>query len=194
MFKKECEIGEGSFGLIYKVKCLQSSVPGPEKGTRILVPSSSPLILGRKKEGAQGGTDPSKKALIAEQMYVMKYMDSSKITEEQTIEAMSEIELMSEFESPYTVQFYDAFFDDTEINIVMEYCHHGDLCSYIKKQNGKYLSDNFIWKVFIHITLGLHYLHAQNIIHRDLKSLNVFLTKDNSAKLGDFGCARKLDA
>ncbi len=94
----------------------------------------------------------------------------------------------------FIVGYVDSFVDETEINIIMELCQHGDLCCYIRKQNGKPLVENFVWKVFIHICLGLHYLHSHDIVHRDLKSLNVFLTKDNSAKIGDLGASRRLDA
>ena len=53
--------------------------------------------------------------------------------------------------------------------------------------------DNFIWKVLIHVCLGIQQMHCRNIIHRDLKSLNVFLTKDKNATIGDLGAARTLN-
>lgn len=52
--------------------------------------------------------------------------------------------------------------------------------------------ENLIWKIFIHIALGIQYLHSLEIIHRDLKSLNIFMIKDGIAKIGDLGCAKKL--
>ena len=100
---------------------------------------------------------------------------------------------MAEIDSHFVVGYYDSFITERNaICILMEYCQHGDLSSSIKKQNGRPFAANFIWKVFIHILLGVNYLHSRNFIHRDLKSLNVFLTKDNSAKLGDFGNIKKI--
>ncbi len=49
----------------------------------------------------------------------------------------------------FIVGYLDSFIDDQQINIIMEYCQHGDLLSYIKKQNGKPFVENFVWKVFI---------------------------------------------
>jgi serine/threonine protein kinase len=36
-------------------------------------------------------------------------------------------------------------------------------------------------------------MHARDVIHRDIKSLNIFLTKDNSARVGDVGASRRVD-
>jgi len=112
---------------------------------------------------------------------------------EVALKQLMEIEMLAEVESPYIVGYYDSFIQDTMINIIMEYCHNGDLESYIQRQNGKALSENIIWKMFIQICLGLYYLHQKNILHRDLKTLNIMLGKDNSAKIGDFGAAKKLE-
>jgi len=109
------------------------------------------------------------------------------MTEEESLSAIEEIEVQGRWNSPYIVRYYDSFIDDkSRINIVMEYCENGDLHSYLNKRQ-KHVSEVTIWRFFVQITLGLHYLHSQDIFHRDLKSLNIFLTKDYSVKIGDLG-------
>ena len=99
---------------------------------------------------------------------------------------------MAEADCMFVVGYCDSFITEQTICIVMQYCEHGDLCSAIKNRKGKPFPNNFLWKVFIHLCMAIHYLHSRNVIHRDIKSLNVFLTKDNSAKLGDFGNIKKI--
>ena len=133
------------------------------------------------------------RSLVMNRDYVIKEVDTAALPSFAAFEAMQEIELLAELDSHFIVGYHDSFIDGTKINIIMEFCQHGDLSTYIKKQNGKRLIENFIWKVFIHICLGIHYLHIKNrIIHRDIKSLNIFLTKDNSAKIGDLGNCQRL--
>ena len=45
---------------------------------------------------------------------------------------------------------------------------------------------------FIQISLGLAYIHSKNILHRDLKPMNIFLKKNNLIKIGDLGVAKML--
>jgi NIMA (never in mitosis gene a)-related kinase len=47
-----------------------------------------------------------------------------------------------------------------------------------------------IWKILIQLIQGLKALHDLNIMHRDLKSANVFLSKDGGAKLGDMNVSK----
>jgi len=129
--------------------------------------------------------------LLKDNFYVIKVIDVAKVPQEIGLEALKEIEMMGGIDSPYIVGYFDSFIDDQKINLVIEYCPNGDLNSVIEKQKllGKPLIDNLIWKIFIHLCLGLQYLHHKNIIHRDLKSLNIFMVKENIAKIGDLGCA-----
>ena len=47
-----------------------------------------------------------------------------------------------------------------------------------------------IWRIFIQLVKGLKALHELKILHRDLKSANVFLFSDGSAKLGDLNVSK----
>lgn len=57
---------------------------------------------------------------------------------------------------------------------------------------GRPLREKLIWKFFIQMCLGLEYLHSKKVLHRDVKTLNMFLTKDDSIRIGDLGVAKVL--
>ena len=47
--------------------------------------------------------------------------------------------------------------------------------------------------LFAQMVLAIQHVHKKKILHRDLKSGNVFLTKAGIVKIGDFGIARELN-
>jgi len=68
----------------------------------------------------------------------------------------------------------------------------GDLCQFIENTAGKLIDEETIWKFFIQICLGIQYLHTRKILHRDMKTANLFLSKDGKLKIGDLGVAKEL--
>jgi NIMA (never in mitosis gene a)-related kinase 1/4/5 len=100
---------------------------------------------------------------------------------------------MAKLNNKYIVRMIESFTSDQKINIIMELCENGDLGLYLKKQMGRQLPETKIWKFFIEMCLGLVYLHSNRILHRDIKTINMFLTKDDSIKIGDLGVAKVLN-
>ena len=96
---------------------------------------------------------------------VIKEIDTSQLRKD--YEALSEINVMAQMNSPYIVKYFDSFITEThKVNIVMEYCEHGDLHKLLRKRKDvleekkhKYLSENRVWSFFIQICVGLYQLH-----------------------------------
>jgi len=110
-------------------------------------------------------------------------------------EAKNEALILKKLNCKFIVKYYESFEENNTFNIVMEYCEKGDLSSLLfklKKKN-KYLKENQIWLFFIQICIGLSYIHYKKILHRDLKTQNIFLNKDLNIKIGDLGIAKILE-
>ena len=127
--------------------------------------------------------------------YVIKQIPLFGLSQKQINDAKLEAKILSSVKSIYIVRYYESFEENSYLNIVMEYCDGGDLSQFIEKnkETKKPLEENLIWNIFLKITIGLASLHKSKILHRDLKSLNIFLTKKNlDIKIGDFGVAKIL--
>ena len=76
----------------------------------------------------------------------------------------------------------------------MEYAKGGDLLklvnNHIRSRNR--VSEEEIWKAIVHILKGLKSLHDKKILHRDIKSANIFITEDGKYKLGDLNVSKVL--
>ncbi len=74
----------------------------------------------------------------------------------------------------------------------MEFADNGDLYQKITnhKKTAIFFEENEIWKIFIQLVKGLKSLHELKILHRDLKSANVFLFSNGLSKLGDLNVSK----
>ena len=95
-------------------------------------------------------------------------------------------------DSKYVIKYYDCFLEDGKLNIVMQYAPNGTLHSRLHAQRGKALPEDKVWQFFIQALLGLRHVHSKKIIHRDVKSLNLFFDQDDNVLVGDLGIAKVL--
>uniref|UniRef100_A0ABK0LFS5 non-specific serine/threonine protein kinase n=1 Tax=Rattus norvegicus TaxID=10116 RepID=A0ABK0LFS5_RAT len=106
----------------------------------------------------------------------------------------NEVTLLAKMKHSNIVTFFSSFQENSRLFIVMEYCDGGDLMERIQRQRGVLFSEDQILCWFVQISLGLKHIHDKKVLHRDIKSQNIFLSKNGMvAKLGDFGTARTLN-
>lgn len=169
-YEKVRRIGQGSFGSAYLVRCVESKA-----------------------------------------LYVMKEVSVGGLGERERAEARREVEVLSLLRHPNIVTYRESYEaqpsigQSTEPNsengprqrilrIIMDFCDGGDLYKRIATQRtlATPFPEETILDWFAQICLALKHVHDRKILHRDIKSQNVFLTLDGKVKLGDFGIAKVL--
>ena len=127
-------------------------------------------------------------------IYALKKVNLKGITEKEKENALNEVRILASVKSPFVISYKEAFIEEESetLCIVMEYADRGDLYQKIVhlKKMGCLIEEIDAWKIFIQMTRGLKSLHDLKILHRDLKSANIFLFSDGTAKIGDLNVSK----
>ncbi|XP_068134909.1 serine/threonine-protein kinase Nek1 isoform X2 [Hyperolius riggenbachi] len=126
--------------------------------------------------------------------FVIKEISISKMSNKEREESRREVAVLANMKHPNIVQYKESFEESGCLYIVMDYCEGGDLYQRINAQKGVLFSEDQILDWFVQLCLALKHVHDRKILHRDIKSQNIFLTKSGTIQLGDFGIARVLNS
>ena len=95
--------------------------------------------------------------------------------------------------SKYIVNYYGSYYSNktNTLWLILEYCPAGSIIDLMLSMNRVYTEEE-ISTIIKNVLQGLILIHSKNLIHRDIKAANIFLSEDGHAKLGDFGVGTKL--
>ena len=123
--------------------------------------------------------------------YAIKKLNFNEINEKERIAIQDEVNLLKQLKHPNIVTYKDSFFDsDNCLNIVMVFCELGDMYTKIHKQKGEYFPEEQILLWLAQLCLALSYVHDKQILHRDIKTQNIFIQNEHTIRIGDFGIAK----
>ncbi|CAM6004792.1 unnamed protein product [Sphagnum balticum] len=103
---------------------------------------------------------------------------------------------MKPLNHPNIIKYIDSFIHNNELIIVTEWAEKGDLKKLIKEreQDDLQFEETVIWEYMRQISSALKHMHEKRIMHRDLKPANIFISNDNTLKIGDLGLGRSFSS
>ena len=135
------------------------------------------------------------KRKLDQKLYALKSVFLDKLNKKEQENSVNEVRLLASVSHPNVISYKESFFDEknNSLNIIMEYADNGDLHTEINKKKKELdkFEEKIIWLYAIQMIEGLKALHDKKIMHRDLKSANIFLSKNKLlCKLGDMNVSK----
>ena len=122
--------------------------------------------------------------------YILKNIKFHMLDKTKKKKIINETKILTSLKHPNIIEFKEAFYDkpSNTLNIIMEFISNGNLSNIINYAiiKRKYIEESSIWKILTQILIGLNYLHNKGIIHRDLRSTNIFLSNLGIFKIAGF--------
>ena len=127
---------------------------------------------------------------------VVKSIQLHGMSEKQRFHALNEVKVLSCIKHPFIIRYRDSFVIDDNLRIVMDYAAGGDLYTLIQRYRSQSLRfrESQVLRWLSQAIIALKYLHDKHILHRDLKTQNLFLAASGRLKLGDFGISKVLNS
>eukprot|EP01080_Neovahlkampfia_damariscottae_P010186 gene10186-2605_t len=129
--------------------------------------------------------------LKSRETVAIKVVDKTNLKPKTKQKLTSEIKIHKSLKHKNIVEFKSFFEDSHFVYITLEICHCNSMMELMK--NKRRLSNDESKFFILQLLEGVDFMHKQNVIHRDLKLGNIFLTNQMEIKIGDFGLASKLD-
>ena len=172
-------IGEGSFGAVYEV---ESEKFGNKSSCAVK------LISFKNAEMLQGISEG--KTLSSEELEQLKIEKARKNVREAVL-----MEKLQGRDHIVTIYDYDIFPDETATDVIIRMELLTNLNDYMKQHTTDSESDlnKTVIKIGIDIGKALEDCEEEQIVHRDIKPDNIFVNKNGTFKLGDFGLSRKMN-
>ncbi|HEY8493031.1 MAG TPA: serine/threonine-protein kinase [Myxococcota bacterium] len=105
---------------------------------------------------------------------------------------LREARAAAQLNHPNIVTVYDVDHEDGAYFITMELLEGHTLASLLRRR-GRFTAPEAVWLAH-QAASGLAYAHERRIVHRDVKTANLFLTRDRVVKIMDFGLAKMVEA
>ncbi|CAK88107.1 unnamed protein product (macronuclear) [Paramecium tetraurelia] len=137
------------------------------------------------------GTIYKAKYFKDEKMYVLKQQNKDQLRKFSQLDyAINEVKLLRKINHPFIISVNGLFQTKQNLYYQMKYYEKGDLSEYIGQ--GCVLSENVSKILVAQVILAIEYLHSINIIYRDLKPMNILVSKNGFLKLADLGLAKEI--